>query len=350
MWSREKILRLSLVLAIASIALIGIGAFMALGAFTREPYIVNEKTLYRITRVSELNLTFVLEPNEIYERDVIQPDGSIPIYLSLVRLLIVNYTYSLNQGTASGGMRINVLLIHPDGWVKRYYEIPINIDSRAASREFNLNLSDIVELMTRLSKQVMAKQDMFTLRIAVSGDTTILYEQYQRRDPLSHIMDLTVLVGYNKIEISGNQSMRSTFEEKNRSIETARLMGMSVEDARSISLALTTGGVALTLVSIIVRSSARKPERPEEILESRYSQAIVEVSSLNKHGGKHRNIIYIEKPEELIKLSKILEKPVLKECYDAGRCDYYIVDQDTAFMLKTNMHEQRSVEHEKAKE
>ncbi len=82
---RERLLRLSLLLAIASIILIGVGAFIAVGAFTREPYIVSEKTLYRITRVSELNLTFVLEPNEIYEGEVIQPDSSIPIYLSLVR-------------------------------------------------------------------------------------------------------------------------------------------------------------------------------------------------------------------------------------------------------------------------
>ncbi|PWV37337.1 MAG: hypothetical protein DJ555_02685 [Desulfurococcaceae archaeon] len=346
---RERLLRLSLLLAIASIILIGVGAFIAVGAFTREPYIVSEKTLYRITRVSELNLTFVLEPNEIYEGEVIQPDSSIPIYLSLVRLLMVNYTYSLSQGVASGGMRVNVLLIHPDGWVKKYYETPINTDSRSVSKVFSLNLSDATELMIKLSKQVKAKQDMFTLRIVVDGDITISHQQYARRDSLSHALDLKVLVGYNKIEISGNQSMRSVFEEKSKSVETARLMGMSVDSARGVSLALTTGGVTLTLVSIVLRVNARKPERPEEILESRYSQAIVEVSSINMHSGNYRNIVYIEKPEELIKLSKILEKPVLKECYDTKKCDYYIMDQDTAFMLKTNGYEQKRTEHEQVR-
>lgn len=339
-------MRLSLLLAIASMILIGVGAFIALGAFTREPYIVNERTLYKITRMSDLNLTFLLEPNEIYEKNVIQPNESLPIYLSLVRLLIVNYTYALSQGSASGGIMISVLLIHPDGWAKRYYEIPINIDSRSASRVFQLNISSITGLMMNLSRQVMAKQDMFIIRIVASGNTTISYQQYVRKDLLSHSLELKVLVGYNKIEFSGNQSIQSVFEEKGRSVEVARLMGMSVETARSISLALTSGGAVLLMFSIILRSAARRPERPEEILESRYSQAIVEVNSPKGYGSIYKNIVYIERPEELVKLSRILEKPILKECYGARRCEYYIADRDIVYTLKTSKEERKNAEYE----
>ncbi len=332
--NREKMLRISLYMAIASLILIGVGVFIALGAFTRDPYIVSEKTLYRITRDSNINLTFLLEPNEIYDTEILQPSDSIPIYLSLVRLLVVNYTYSLSQGSARGDIKISVLLVHPDGWAKRYYEAPINIGSRSASTELRLNLSSMAEFMVRLSKQVAAKQDMFTLRISVSGDTIISYQQFSRRDLLSQTVDLGVLIGYNKVEISGNQSLRSVFEEKSRSTEIARLMGMSVEAARNLSIALTSGGIALTLISVILRNTARRPEKPEEILESRYSQAIIEINGSEKSNTKYKNVIYIDKPEELIKLSRILEKPVLKECYVDEKCEYYIVDQDVAYILK----------------
>lgn len=336
--NREKLLRISLYIMIASLVVIGIGAFIALGAFTREPYIVSERTIYRIDRVSDLNLTFLLEPNEIYETEILHPrsDETIPIYLSLVRILVVNYTYTLSQGSASGNIKISVLLLHPDGWVKKYYEIPISIGSSSASTAFQLNLSNITDLMARLSKQVMANQDMYTIRIAVSGDIDVSYQQYSKRDLLSHSIDLNVLVSRNKIELSGNQSLQNTFEERSKSIEVAKLMGMSVDTARSVSLAVTSGGLAIMLFSIILRSTMKKPEKPEEILEKRYSQVIVEVSAQMTHGNKYKYAIYIDKPEELIKLSRILEKPVLKECYEVGRCEYYIADQDTAYILRTS--------------
>ncbi|MEM4485134.1 MAG: DUF5305 family protein [Sulfolobales archaeon] len=344
MRDREKILRLSLFMALASIILIGVGVFIAFGAFAKEPYTVSERTLYRITRNSEFNLTFLLEPNEIYEENAIQLGGSTSVYLSLVRMLVVNYTYLVSQGSANGVINISVLLVHPEGWSKRYFETSIRVNgSSSASKLFQLNMSDVVDLMTRLSKQVKARYDTFTIRISATADMILSYQQYAREDMLSHSVDLNVLVGYNQIKFSGNQSMQNVFEEKKKIVEIVRLMGVDVDTARGISLLLASGGVALMLVSIYLRRSIKKPERPEEILESRYSQAIVEISNPRGHVG--RSIVYVEKPEELIKLSRLLERPVLKECYSDNMCEYYIVDRDIVYMLKTGGEEHEKVEH-----
>jgi len=173
MKDNNKILKISSIALIISMAIIGVGAFLAIGAFTREPTISIERTLYRVERISSYNPTFLLEPNEIYETDVIQAAPSQPVYLSLVKLVIVNYTYAVSSGIASGSIRVATYLIHPDGWIKRFGETNIQINSSSASALIQLNINSTTELMARLSKQVMARSDLYTIRIVAIADTNI---------------------------------------------------------------------------------------------------------------------------------------------------------------------------------
>ncbi|MEM1611114.1 MAG: DUF5305 family protein [Sulfolobales archaeon] len=329
--------RIGVYMLIASITMLSVGVFIAAGAFTRDPYVVSERTIYRVERISTFNLTFYLLPNEIYEEEILSPiPNSTPIYLSLVRELLINYTYVISQGSARGVIRISVLLIHPDGWSKRYLEIPIDVSSNRASESFSINLTGASELMTRLSKQVMARSDSYVIRISANIDTTLSIQQYSRRDLEVHSIELPVYIGYNKVDISGNLTSGRTFEDRERNIITAMVMGMPVGVARNISLGLTIAGVSLLAISIAFRSLATRARKPEEILERRFSQLIVEVgnSRLPLKGGK--NIVYIEKPEELVKLSRMLEKPILRECLSREKCEYYIVDQDVTYMLRAS--------------
>jgi hypothetical protein len=38
----------------------------------------------------------------------------------------------------------------------------------------------------------------------------------------------------------------------------------------------------------------------------------------------------------MVKLSRLLEKPILKECLSRDKCGYYIVDHDITYRLKTD--------------
>lgn len=332
----EKIKRISMVIALISLAVIGFGAFIALGAFTREPIISSERTLYRFNRLSEYNLTYLLEPNEIYETEVIQQALSQPIYISLIKLLLINYTYSVSEGIARGGIRITIYLVHPDGWVKKYGERNIAIDSSRATVTIPLNINSTSDLMVRLSKQVMTRSDLYTIRITALADTNIYIGQHIRRDIMNHTIDLSVMIAANKISLEGNQtSIVNTYEEKTRITEVAKLIGgITVDTGRNIAIATTGAGVALLAASTILRIVTKKERREEEILENKYSGIIVEVARQTSLGIKQKKI-YIPKAEELVKLARLLEKPILKECLSRDRCEYYIVDQDTIYMLKT---------------
>jgi len=336
-------------LIIASLALIAIGSFIAVGAFTREPYVVLERTLYRVERASLFNLTFLLHPNEIYEAEALTPaPNSTPIYISLVREMVVNYTYTVSQGTARGRVAISVILAHPDGWSKKYLEVPVEISSGRASTTLSLNLTGLVELMARLSKQVMARSDTFTMRLVASIDTTIYLQQYSIRDQWVHTLELPVLVGYNRVEFSGGHISARTFEEKSRTSTPATIMGTTVENARSISIAISTAGVSLLASAALARLAIKRPSKPGEILERRYGQLIVEVGNSTATLKGHRNVIYIEKPEELVKLSRALEKPILKECVGGDTCEYYIVDQDVKYTLRSDSAPRGGAEGERS--
>jgi len=336
MKDNNKILKISFIALIISMAIIGVGAFLAIGAFTREPTISIERTLYRVERIPSYNLTFLLEPNEIYETDVIQAAPSQPVYLSLVKLVIVNYTYAVSSGIASGSIRVATYLIHPDGWIKRFGETNIQINSSSASALIQLNINSTTELMARLSKQVMARSDLYTIRIVAIADTNIYISQYVRKDYTSHTIDLNILVGANKVALEGNQTTAIAYEEKTRRTEAAKLAGgITVETGRTIALAITGVGLALFTASMILRIVVGGAKRPDEILENKYSGIIVEIdkpTNLNKS----TNIVYISKVDEMVKLSRLLEKPILKECLSRNKCEYYIVDHDITYRLKTD--------------
>jgi hypothetical protein len=67
----------------------------------------------------------------------------------------------VSSGIASGSIRVATYLIHPDGWIKRFGETNIQINSSSASALIQLNINSTTELMARLSKQIMARSDLY---------------------------------------------------------------------------------------------------------------------------------------------------------------------------------------------
>lgn len=327
----KKYILLSILMLIA-LSLLTIGASLVVFTYTREPYIAMEKIIYGYTKDSRFLIRFILKPNQVYDLPILSAEDNIPIYLNLVDSIVLDYGYRIINLKTLGTLQVVVSLQHPDGWSKKYLESRINFND-SALHKVELSVHDIVSYMENICKQIGVKLSVFNISITSYVMNKIYLESNEYPDSHTHTVTLMFDLIRNRISVAGPLTQSFVVEEKTKIRLAQTLFGLSIENLRIAStLLLTTGGV---LIGVSAFTWFRFPDKdPIKEFESRYQNIIVSASRIPPLSGK--NVVYLAKPEEIVKISRLLEKPIIKYIEQDNNQDrilYTVFDKESVYVF-----------------
>lgn len=329
-----------LVLLVIALGTLFVGGLFVVFAYTKEPYIVIQRILYSYTKNSVFSIQFVLKPNQVYDASILSAESNLPIYLNIVDAIDVNYRYRINDIKTSGVLLIIVSLKHPDGWSKKYLENKVNYNDNV-SYKITLNIGDIVDYMEDICKHVGIKPTMFNISITSYVMSEIPLGTSVHTDNSTHTINLVVDLIRNRIGVSGPLAWTLPVEEKVEVYTIQTLFGLSIENLRTVSIFILSIGAILTSIStfVLFKTSGRSNKDMLKELESRYQNIIVSASRIPPLTEK--NIVYLSKLEDIIKMSKLLEKPVIKYVEQTNNnqdvVSYIVFDKESVYIFRSTL-------------
>lgn len=307
-----------------------LGGLLGFLAYGREPYTTVQETLYSYTKSSKYSVWFYLKPNEIYDQSTIPAESGTPIYLSLVEGIGIDYSYRVDNVKTDGVLRIAVLLRHPDGWEKKYREY---VDSfrNTTVHTITINLSDVITYMDTLCRQIGLRLTSFNISITSYIASRVYVGSAVRDDSFTHTITIVVDLGRNRVNVVGRLAHIVPIEEKRSVYVKQKLFGLDVENLRSISVLMSSIGVVSIGALALIRVRITTPRDVLKDFESKYRNIIVSASRVPPISNR---VIYISKPEEIVKISRLLEKPIIKYTeQNSNTVLYMVVDRDIIYIL-----------------
>lgn len=324
---------MSLILLPISLSIAVVGGVLGVYSYVKEPYFVDQVLLYRYVKASSYDVYMYMKPNNIYDSAVIAAKRDGPIYLNLVDGINISYSYRVEGAKISGLVNIIVFLKHPDGWDKRILEK--KIDFRGFIKEFiYINIDEVISIMNKLCGEIGLKTTVFNIIITAYVDYLTSINSVMRKDFHDHSITLAVDLSRNRITVEGTLSMSRPVEEKRSIYIKQSVLGIDVETLRTLSTAISSIGVVATAILAIIRSRLAIKD-PLKDFESRYQEIIVSVMQIPV--GKETKLIYITNPRELVKVARLLEKPITKYIdEDKDKVMYMVIDGDTVYILEVD--------------
>ena len=332
MLSRKLLRTLNTSLLIASLIMVSLAGVIGYAAFTKKPYIVKEYTLFSIKRRSEYSLKFLLTPNEVFGEEL-SYDPKTPIYLSIVKFIHINYSLDYRNATASGNLNMTVNVVHPDGWSKTYLLISksFNNTSRIIG-ELKLNLSRLLMFMNNLTSELGLKPTPFDVIVDTSVKSRLKVGSRVVMDPFTHSITLAIDTRNNKVVVKGNLSNSATISRKISKTKELNIVGFNINTLRLVSVILAVVGISLLTTSTFLLMRLRSFNTVEKF-EKKYSDILVTTDSIPK--GSNVTKISLSNLEELAKLARLLERPILKlQPSNGDELQYFIVDRDVVYVVK----------------
>ena len=330
--SRKLLRTLNTSLLIASLIMVSLAGVIGYAAFTKKPYIVKEYTLFSIKRRSEYSLKFLLTPNEVFGEEL-SYDPKTPIYLSIVKFIHINYSLDYRNATASGNLNMTVNVVHPDGWSKTYLLISksFNNTSRIIG-ELKLNLSRLLMFMNNLTSELGLKPTPFDVIVDTSVKSRLKVGSRVVMDPFTHSITLAIDTRNNKVVVKGNLSNSATISRKISKTKELNIVGFNINTLRLVSVILAVVGISLLTTSTFLLMRLRSFNTVEKF-EKKYSDILVTTDSIPK--GSNVTKISLSNLEELAKLARLLERPILKlQPSNGDELQYFIVDRDVVYVVK----------------
>jgi len=330
--SRKLLKTLNTSLLIASLIMVSLAGVIGYAAFTKKPYIVKEYTLFSIKRRSEYSLKFLLTPNEVFGEEL-SYDPKTPIYLSIVKFIHINYSLDYRNATASGNLNMTVNVVHPDGWSKTYLLISksFNNTSRIIG-ELKLNLSRLLMFMNNLTSELGLKPTPFDVIVDTSVKSRLKVGSRVVMDPFTHSITLAIDTRNNKVVVKGNLSNSATISRKISKTKELNIVGFNINTLRLVSVILAVVGISLLTTSTFLLMRLRSFNTVEKF-EKKYSDILVITDSIPK--GSNVTKISLSNLEELAKLARLLERPILKlQPSNGDELQYFIVDRDVVYVVK----------------
>ncbi len=330
--SRKLLRTLNTSLLIASLIIVSLAGVIGYAAFTKKPYIVKEYTLFSIKRRSEYSLKFLLIPNEVFGEEL-SYDLKTPIYLSIVKFIHINYSLDYRNATASGNLNMTVKVVHPDGWSKTYLLISKSFNNTShVIGELKLNLSRLLMFMNNLTSELGLKPTPFDVIVDTSVKSRLKVDSRVVMDPFTHPITLTIDTRNNKVIVKGNLSNSATISRKISKTKELNIIGFNINTLRLISIILAIVGISFLTTSTFMLMRLRSFNIVEKF-EKKYSDILVTTDSIPK--GSNVTKISLSNLEELAKLARLLERPILKlQPSNGDKLQYFIVDRDVVYVVK----------------
>ena len=296
-------------------------------SYMREPYRAMQITLYSYTKVSRYQVNFYMKPNNIYGDIVISADTKIPIYLNLVNDINISYIYRAINAKTYGTLRTVILLLHPDGWSKKYFDNFTEFSEKAATNIY-IDLNSTIKTMDSLCKEAGLRLSTFSIVITTYIDAKTEIGSVTKVDTYNHSITLGIDLTRNRIDVAGNLQLTTPVEEKKTLYEKQEVFGVDIESARISSTIATALGSIATATLLVTKARIAEKENPLKRFESRYRNIIIEVKNM----PEKLTLIQVSKPEELAKIARLLETPIHKVVNDST-VKYYVIDKDKIYTL-----------------
>ncbi len=304
----------SLYLALMFVSLMAFifGVVMGIASFSREPSLEVKRTVELYSYTSIFDVDYILRPNALFNESKVDSRSYKFMYISLVRYIEVNHTFTtIGAGSVNGNVRIIVSVSHPDGWAKEYKRFEVPLSREITSTAFTINLSDVLRLMDALTRDIEISYDNFRLVIEAFVVADVSVGNRVDRLYVPHPITLNVKSSANRIVGPANLTVEDTETQSYVEKKPVYMLGMDIEFARGISLLI----VALSAVGIAFSSlKARSPPSPlRPILrsEAKYKALIVEASDSPVLSSSYY-IVELSSLDELAKVARLLERPILK--------------------------------------
>lgn len=315
---------------LASVILLTFTGAMGFYAYSQKPYIVEEYPVARASAVSEYSLMFELAPNDIYGTTLPYEGKKLPVYLSLLREVVIQHFFRMLHTPASGNYSIEVVLVHPDGWSKTYSrKSEVFSNKSLVASVTRLNITETHLLMRNLAEQADIRLTAYSINITTSIYYSVNLDSETRRDSITHTVALGVDFFRGLMEVRGglreSKSM-SVFKERTIPVVFA---GLTIETLRIIAPVLGVAGVALLSTYMYILTRVEKTHTTAK-LERKYKDIIVE--SIKPPEFSSMDVVALKDIEELAKAARILEKPIVKTSLD--KTVYYLVDRKTAYIVE----------------
>lgn len=322
---------------LAMIVVSVVGAMLGFYAYSREPYIEVEKPLYRYVRESAYSIQIALKPNRVYGTQTLQLEEgkTLPIYLNLVDNISISYSFSVENANTTGTLQLLVLLKHPHGWSVKYIELMDDFANKA-SQTLSIDLDEAIAYMEDLCREVGLKLTVFNISIVSFFSGKVRVGSVTRSDSFVHGVSLLADLSRNRIEFSGPLSQKAPVEEKRTVYIQQTIFGIGVDMLRIASPIITSVGAVATAVLAIVRLRI-SPRDPVKDFESKYRALIVSASHVQGAGNR---VVKVSSPEEIVKTSRLLEKPIIKHVEagggNPGKVAYMVIDRDATYVYELN--------------
>ncbi|MEM2055905.1 MAG: DUF5305 family protein [Sulfolobales archaeon] len=319
----------------ASVVLLVLAGVLGSYAFSREPYVVEEIVVARASAISEYSIVFNLKPNEIYGTSIAYGGKPIPIYLTLAQEAVVKHTFRLTYGIASGNYSLSIYVAHPDGWTKEIRKTREGFTEKSSvARLESLNITEIRLLMENLSKQVGIRLTSYDIVVVAEVSYSVTLASQVKKGSIEHSIKLEVDLSRGLITVRGESSQSKLETATTKVVTPVTLAGIHVEVLRTVSPVI--GVVGLSLLSAYLVMSAKFKETSRVLrLERKYRDVIVEGSKLPDFSSNE--IAVLKDLEELVKVARIVEKPVIKVTPNPDKIVYYIVDRRTVYIVEESL-------------
>ncbi|MEM2500018.1 MAG: DUF5305 family protein, partial [Sulfolobales archaeon] len=197
-----------------------------------------------------------------------------------------------------------------------------------------LNMTEIRLLMESLSKQAGIRLTSYDIVVVAEVSYSVTLASQVKKGSIEHSIKLEVDLSRGLIMVRGESSQSKLETATTKVVTPVTLAGIHVEVLRTASPVI--GVVGLSLLSAYLVMSAKFKETSRVLrLERKYRDVIVEGSKLPDFSSNE--IAVLKDLEELVKVARIVEKPVIKVTPNPDKIVYYIVDRRTVYIVEQSL-------------
>ncbi|RLG80097.1 MAG: hypothetical protein DRO13_04575 [Thermoprotei archaeon] len=324
---------LTLVLLVLAIVITIFGSFLGFLAYSKEPYVTLQEVTYRYKKVSMFSGYYYLKPNRIYDNCTISIGSELPMYLNLVEGINLSYSYRVEEAEALGDVELNVFLKHPDGWSKKYIEKKLNFENYTGISLY-IDLNNASQYMESLCRELGQKLSFFDVVVDVHANHSVKVGTLVVLDTNSHRISFAIDIARNRIDVDGALAYEVPEEQKKNLSIPQKLFGLDVGTVRSISTLITSVGV-ITSGALLVFRSRTSSRTFVNVIDSKYGNIII--SAEDPPLLRNDRIVQVSGIEDLVKVARLLEKPIIKYI-DNDNCTtlYIVATSDYTYVFKVN--------------
>ncbi|MEM1644570.1 MAG: hypothetical protein QXL96_01660 [Ignisphaera sp.] len=320
------------ILFITSVMFLSLGGALGFIVFATEPYYTKELTLYSYTKNSEITIALLLKPNNIYEKTTVILTPTNNTYLNLVEGININHMFKVAEGVLIGDYSLIISLSHPDGWSKNYFSITDKINSSIYRRSISINISEIIMYIENICKQISEKVTQFDIVIEVSIRGYVKTSNHSISDQLLHRVEVRIDLLINRIFVRGDLIQNARTDEKSSIQEINYFLGFPITFMRTFSLVIASAGSIEFIAYILMRIKTKNVDVIKGF-EFKYRELIAESKDIIELTEDNINNVYVSSLEELVKIARLLEKPIIKT-YKNNLVYYVITDKDLRYIFE----------------